>query len=427
MNVGDDLIFAERDNYVWRAFEMRLDKRVAATMTAVAITWSGAVLAAEKKYDAGATDTEIKIGNTMPYSGQGSAWGLLGKAEAAYFEKVNAEGGVNGRKIKFISYDDAYSPPKTVEQARRLVENDEVLLVFSPFGVPTNTAIHKYMNAKKVPQLFVGGGGSKWNDPKNFPWTMGFQPSFLNEGRAYGQYLAANHPYGRIAVLYQHDDYGKDILNGLKQGLGPSGPIILSEASYEVSVPAIDSQVVQLRASGADIFLNFAGPKFAAQAIRKVAELNWKPTHILNIPAASIGSVIKPAGFDISQGIISGGFLKDPTDPALADDPAVRNYLAFVQKYYPGADVTSTANTQGYVMAQALVQVLKQAGDNLTRENIMQQASNLKDLELDMLMTGIKLKTSADDFAPIKSLQLRRLVGERWQPFGPVIEAGAGP
>lgn len=330
---------------------------------AAMIAFASTAVAGEKKYDTGATDSEIKIGNTMPYSGQGSAWGLLGKAEAAYFDKVNAEGGVNGCRINFISYDDAYSPPKTVEQARRLVENDEVLLLFSTFGVPTNTAIHKYMNARKVPQLFVGGGGSKWNDPKNFPWTMGFQPSFLNEGRVYGQYLAANHPGGKIAVLYQHDDYGKDILTGLKQGLGAKASMIIAEASYEVSVPTVDSQVVGLKASGADIFMNFAGPKFAAQAIRKIAELGWKPIHILNIPAASIGSVIKPAGFEISQGIISGGFLKDATDPAMADDPGVKAYLAFLEKYYPGADVTATGNTQGYVMAQTMVQVLKQAGD----------------------------------------------------------------
>jgi ABC-type branched-subunit amino acid transport system substrate-binding protein len=399
----------------------------AAYAAAFAISVCGAALAGEKKYDTGATDTEIKIGNTMPYSGQGSAWGLLGKAEAAYFDKVNAEGGVNGRTIKFISYDDAYSPPKTVEQTRRLVESDEVLLLFSMFGVPTNTAIHKYVNARKIPHLFVGGGGSKWNDPKNFPWTMAFQPSFLNEGRVYGQYLAANHPGGKIAVLYQHDDYGKDILNGLKQGLGDKASMIISEASYEVSVPTVDSQVVQLKASGADIFMNFAGPKFAAQAIRKIAELNWKPVHILNIPSASIGTVIKPAGFDISQGIISGGFLKDPTDPAMADDPGVKAYLAFVEKYYPGADVTSTANAQGYVMAQTMVEVLKQAGDDLTRQNIMRQAANIRNLEVDMLLPGIKVNTGPEDFAPVKSMQLRRLVGERWQAFGPVIEATAGP
>ena len=402
-------------------------KFLSMTFAAIIVLASSTAMAGGKKYDTGATDTEIKIGNTMPYSGPGSAWGLIGKAEAAYFDKVNAEGGVNDRKINFISYDDADSPPKTVEQVRRLVENDEVLLLFSTFGVPTNTAIHKYMNAKKVPQLFVGGGGSKWNDPKNFPWTMGFQPSFLNEGRVYGQYLAANHSGGKIAVLYQHDDYGKDILTGLKQGLGAKASMIIAEASYEVSVPTVDSQVVGLKASGADIFMNFAGPKFAAQAIRKIAELGWKPVHILNIPAASIGSVIKPAGFDISQGIISGGFLKDATDPAMANDPGVKAYLAFLEKYYPGADVTATGNTQGYVMAQTMVQVLKNAVYNRTRENVMRQAASLKGLELDMLMPGIKISTGPDDFAPIKSMQLRRLVGERWQPFGQVIEANSGP
>lgn len=353
--------------------------------------------------------------------------GIARKGRGCLFRQSECGRWRQRAEIQFISYDDAYSPPKTVEQVRRLVENDEVLLLFSTFGVPTNTAIHKYMNAKKVPQLFVGGGGSKWNDPKNFPWTMGFQPSFLNEGRVYGQYIAANHPGGKIAVLYQNDDYGKDILNGLKQGLGAKASMIIAESSYEVSVPTVDSQVVGLKASGADIFMNFAGPKFAAQAIRKVAELDWKPIHILNIPAASIGSVIKPAGFEISQGIVSGGFLKDATDPAMANDAGVKAYLAFLDKYYPGADVTATGNTQGYVMAQAMVRVLKQTGDNLTRENIMRQAASIKGLELDMLMPGIKISTAPDDFAPIKSIQLRRLVGERWQPFGPVIEANPGP
>jgi branched-chain amino acid transport system substrate-binding protein len=398
-----------------------------AAIAVAIVAMAGAATAEEKKYDTGATDTEIKIGNTMPYSGQGSGWGSLGRSEAAYFDKVNAEGGVNGRKIKFISYDDAYSPPKTVEQARKLVENDEVLLLFSPFGVPTNTAIHKYMNSKKVPQLFVGGGGSKWNDPRNFPWTMGFQTSFLNEGKAYGQYLAANHPDGKIAVLYQHDDYGKDILSGLKQGLGSKGSMIVSELSYEVSEPTVDSQVVQLKTSGADIFMNFAGPKFAAQAIKKVAELNWKPIHILNIPSASIGAVLKPAGLDISQGIISGAFLKDAGDPELADDAGVKNYLAFVQKYYPGADVKDIGNVQGYVMAQVMVHVLKQAGNELTRENIMHQAANIKGLEVDMLLPGIKVNTGPADYAPVKSIQLRKFTGERWEAFGPVIEASASP
>jgi branched-chain amino acid transport system substrate-binding protein len=387
----------------------------------------GGAFGSEKKYDTGATDTEIKIGNTMPYSGQGSAWGQIGKAEAAYFDKINAEGGVNGRRIKFISYDDAYSPSKTVEQVRRLVENDGVLLLFSTFGVPTNTAIHKYLNAKKVPQLFVGGGGSKWNDPKKFPWTMGFQPSFLDEGKAYGQYVAANYPEDKIAVLYQHDDYGKDILNGLKLGLGTKASMIVSEATYEVADPTVDSQVANLKASGANIFMNFAGPKFAAQAIRKIAELGWKPLHFINIPSSSIGSVLKPAGLDLSQGLIAGGFVKDVTDPALADDPSVKSYRAFLAKYYPDADIESGLNTQGYIMAQLLVSVLRNAGDDLSRENIMRQATNIKDLELDLLLPGIKVSTSPDDYAPLKSMQLRRFVGDRWQPLGPLVKLGSGP
>ncbi len=314
-----------------------------------------------------------------------------------------------------------------MEQVRKLVEYDEVLLLFSPFGVPTNTAIHKYMNAKKIPQLFVGGGGSKWNDPKRFPWTMGFQPTFLIEGGVYGRYVATNHPAGKIAVLYQNDDYGKDILEGLKRGLGDKRSMIVAEASYEVSQPTVDSEIVKLKASGADIFMNFAGPKFAAQAIRRTAELGWKPLHIINIPAASIGSVIKPAGFDISQGLISGGFMKDATDPAMAADPGVKAYLAFVDKYYGGADISATTNAQGYLMAQLMTDVLKRAGNDLTRENVMRQAANIRDLELDMLIPGIRINTSPDDFAPIKSMQLRKLVGERWEPFGSIIDAGKGP
>jgi branched-chain amino acid transport system substrate-binding protein len=393
----------------------------------VAAVWLGGSaelsLAAEKKYDPGASDTEIKIGNTMPYSGPASVWGEMGKVEAAYFEKINAEGGVNGRSIKFISYDDAYSPSKTVEQTRRLVEYDQVLLLFSPFGVPTNTAIHKYMNAKRIPQLFVAGGGSKWNDPKNFPWTMGFQPSYLDEGRAYGKYVADTYPDGKIAVLYQHDDYGKNVLAGLKLGLGAKASMIVGEASYELAEPTIDSQIVRLKATGADIFMNFAGPKFAAQAIRKIAEINWKPVHIVNIPASQIGSVIKPAGLDISQGLISGGFVKDATDPSMADDPAVKKYLAFLKKYCPGADVTAGTNALAYILAQVMVHVLETAGDDLTRVNIMRQATSIKDLEVDMLLPGIKVNTGPDDFTPVKGIQLRRLSGERWQAFGPVLEA----
>jgi len=371
--------------------------------------------AEQKKYDPGASDTEIRIGNTMPYSGPASAWGAMGKAEAAYFDKINAEGGINGRKINFISYDDAYSPPKTVEQTRRLIEGDEVLILFSSFGVPTNTAIHKYVNAKKVPHLFIGGGGSKWNDPKRFPWTIGFQPSYSVEGRAYGEHVAAKHPLAKIAVLYQHDDYGKDILEGLKLGLGERASMIIAEASYEAVQPTVDSEVARLRATGADVFMDFAGPKFAAQAIRKAAELGWKPLHFVNIPSSSIGSVLKPAGLEHSQGVITGGFLKDVTDPAMADDPGVREYFKFLSEYYPGADRSASMNSMGYVMAQVMVHVLKRAGEDLTRENIMRQASNIRDLQPDLLLPTIRVNTSPDDFAPLKSIELRRLVGDHWQ------------
>ena len=379
--------------------------------------WSAA--AHEKKYDPGASDVEIKIGNTMPYSGPASGWGLIGKAESAYFRKINAEGGVNGRKINFISYDDAYSPPKTVEQVRRLVESDEVLLLFSTFGVPTNSAIHKYVNARKIPQLFVGGGGSMWNDPKHFPWTMGFQQSFVVEGKTYGQYVAAHYPDGKIAVLYQHDDYGRDILNGLKLGLDGKASMIVAEVPYEVTEPTIDSQVARLKASGADIFMNFSGPKFAAQAIRKVAELGWKPLHIINIPSASIGTVLKPAGLDISQGIITGAFLKDVNDPAMAEDPGVKNYRKFLAQYYPEADLYSPTNALGYVMAQVMIHVLREAGDDLTRENIMRQASTIRDLEVDMLLPSVRVSTTPEDFAPLKRIELRRFVGDRWQSLAP--------
>ena len=376
---------------------------------------------AQTRYDPGASDTSIKIGNTMPYSGAGSAWSLIGRAEQAYFDKINAEGGINGRKIEFLSYDDAYSPPKTVEQVRRLIESDEVLLLFSTFGVPTNTAIHKYVNARGVPHLFIGGGGSKWNDPSHYPWSMGFQPSFRLEGAAYGRHLALTRPDSKIAVLYQNDDYGKDILDGLKRGLGDRQSMIVAAEPYEISEPTIETRVVKLKASGADVFMNFAGPKFAAQAIRKVAALDWHPVHFLNLASASVGSVVKPAGLEFAQGLISGGYLKDATDPALADDEGVKSYLAFLSQYYSRGDVSSTSNTQGYLAAQTMAHVLKQAGDDLTRANVMRVASSIQPLQLDMLLPGIVVSTSPNDFAPVKTIQLRRFAGERWVPFGPLL------
>lgn len=377
---------------------------------------------AQKKYDPGASDTEIRIGNINPYSGPASAYGAIGKTLAAYFEKVNAEGGINGRKVKFISYDDAYSPPKALEQTRRLVESEEVLLMFQPLGTPPNNAIHRYLNQKKVPHLFVASGATKWGDPKNFPWTMSWQPNYQSEARIYAKYILEKHPQGKIAVLYQNDDYGKDYLKGLKDGLGDkAASMIVAEAPYEVSEPTVDSQMVRLKASGADVFFNVATPKFAAQAIRKAAEMGWKPVHLLNNVSISVGAVLKPAGLENAVGILTAGYQKDQTDPQWKDDPGFKRWSAFMDKYYPDGDKTSSFTGYAYSVAQTLVHVLKQCGDDLTRDNVMRQAASLKGLELEMLQPGIKLDTSPDDYFPIEHMQMQRFTGERWETFGPVI------
>jgi branched-chain amino acid transport system substrate-binding protein len=381
--------------------------------------------AAQKKYGPGASDTEIKIGNTNPYSGPASAYGVIGKTIAAYFNKINAEGGVNGRKINFISYDDGYSPPKTVEQARKLVESDEVLLLFQTLGTPCNTAIQKYLNAKKVPQLFVATGATKWNDPKHFPWTIGWQPNYQSEGHIYAQYLIKNHPNGKVGILYQNDDYGKDYVKGLKDGLGGKLPIV-AELPYETTDPTVDSQIINLKASGADVVYNVTTPKFAAQAIKKMAEIEWKPIHLLNNVSNSVGSVLKPAGLDNSKGILSTQYLKDPTDPTWKDDPAYKEWSAFMEKYYPEGDRTSTFTVYGYLVAQTFVQTIRQSGDDLTRENVMKQAANLKDLQLGMLLPGITINTNPTDFAPIKQMQMEKFNGERWELFGPVLTGAGG-
>jgi len=382
---------------------------------------------AQKKYDAGASDTEIKIGNINPYSGPASAYGMIGKTIAAYFKKVNAEGGINGRKINFISYDDAYSPPKAVEQARKLVESDEVLLIFQSLGTPSNTAIQKYMNAKKVPQLFVATGATKWGDPKHFPWTMGWQPSYQAEGQIYAKYLLKEKPNAKIGILYQNDDYGKDYVKGMKDGLGAkAASMIVSEQPYETSDPTVDSQIVNLKASGADVFFNVTTPKFAAQAIKKSAEIGWKPLHLLNNVSQSIGGVLKPAGLENSKGILSTYYLKDANDPGVKDDPGYKDWLAFMDKYFPEGDKSSSFTVYGYSVAQTLVQVLKQCGDNLTRENVMKQAASLKDFEVGMLLPGIKINTSATDFYPIQQMQMQRFTGDRWELIGPVMEGAVG-
>ncbi|WP_334393034.1 ABC transporter substrate-binding protein [Bradyrhizobium sp. AZCC 2262] len=383
--------------------------------------------AAQKQFDTGATDTEIKIGNTMPYSGPASAYGVVGRTEEAYFKKINAEGGINGRKITFISYDDAYSPPKTVEQVRRVVESDEVLLVFSSLGTPSNSAVHKYLNAKKVPQLFVATGATKWGDPKEFPWTMGWQPSYQSEGRIYAKFLMKEKPDARIAVLYQNDDFGKDILKGLKDGLGAkAASMIVAEDAYEVSEPTIDGHIVKLKATGADVFLNFSTPKFAAQAIKKIAELGWKPQQIVVNVSASVASVIKPAGFENAQGIISAQYTKDGVDPLWKDDPDVKEFVAFMDKWFPEGNKADSLVLSGYALAETMVRVLQQCGDDLTRANVMKQAAKLKDFEPAGLLPGIKINTSATDFYPIEQLQMMRFKGESWELFGPVIDGEVG-
>ena len=406
---------------------MSVTTKLAVLSTALAvIAASSSSALAQKKYDTGATDTEIKIGNIMPYSGPASAYGVIGKTEEAYFKKVNAEGGINGRKINFISYDDGYSPPKTVEQARKLVESDEVLLVFNPLGTPPNSAIQKYMNSKKVPQLFVATGATKWNDPKEFPWTMGWQPNYQSETQIYAKYILKNYPNAKIGVLYQNDDYGKDYLKGLKDGLGSKTSMIVLEESYEVSEPTIDSHIVKLKATGADVFVNITTPKFAAQAIKKNAEIGWKPVHFLNNVSASVGSVIKPAGYENAQDIISSAYLKDPTDAQWKDDAGMKAWNEFLDKYYPEANRADASVIFGYTVAQGLVQVLKQCGDNLTRENVMKQAASLKDLELGGLLPGIKVNTSATDFAPISQVQLIKFKGETWERFGEIMNGDVG-
>ena len=397
----------------------------AAVLTLVSASCSAAL--AQKKYDTGASDTEIKIGNIMPYSGPASAYGVIGKTEEAYFRKINAEGGINGRKITFISYDDAYTPPKTVEQARKLVESDEVLLIFNPLGTPPNSAIQKYMNTKKVPQLFVATGATKWNDPKEFPWTMGWQPNYQSETQIYAKYILKNHPNAKIAVLYQNDDYGKDYLKGFKDGLGAKGAsLIVAEDTYEVTEPTIDSHIVTLKASGADVLMNITTPKFAAQAIKKNAELGWKPLHFLNNVSASIGSVIAPAGKENAQGIISSAYLKDPTDPQWKTDPAMIAWNKFLDQYYPDANRADASVMYAYTVAQGLVHVLQACGDDLTRANIMKQAASIQNLELGGLLPGIKVNTSATDFAPLSQLQLERFKGETWERFGDILSSDVG-
>jgi len=382
---------------------------------------------AQKKYDTGATDSEIKIGNIMPYSGPLSAYGVIATTEVAYFRKINDQGGINGRKINFISYDDSFSPPKTVEQARKLLESDEVLFIFQSLGTVTNAAIQKYMNTRKVPQLFVATGAARWNDPQNFPWTMGWQPNYRDEARIYAKYILKEKPNARIAVLYQNDDFGKDYLKGLKEILGEkASSMIVAEDAYDVAEPTIDSHIVKMRSLDADVFVDITTPKFAAQAIRKAAEIGWKPLHILSNVSVSVGVVMKPAGIEAAQGIISSAYIKDPTDPQWKNDRGMKTWNEFLDKYYRDANRADGAVVYGYTVAQTLEHVLKACGDDLTRENVMKQAANMRNLELDLLLPGVKINTSMTDYAPISQVQMMKFEGETWERFGEIIDADVG-
>src|SRR5215831_13759058 len=409
-----------------RKIVMRLTRMLTGALCAAGLMLATSSVNAAGQYGPGVTDTEIKIGNTNPYSGPASSYGINGKVHAAYFNMINEQGGINGRKINYISRDDAYSPPKTVELVRQLVEQDKVFLLFAPLGTPPNMSIHSYLNENKVPQLFVATGADQWNDPKHFPWTMMWLPSYGIEAHIYANYILKNLPNAKIAVLYQNDDYGKDYLNGLRAGLGDkASKMIVATQSYETTDPTVDQQVVSLQGSGANVLLTAAIPKFAAQAIRKVYDIGWKPTHFLTNVSSSVGLVMQPAGLEKALGIISAGFDKDPTDPQWQETPEYQEWLAWMKKYNSSANVSDRFAVYGYSAAQTLVAVLKASGDNLTRENVMHQAASIHDLKLPMLLPGITVNTGADDFAPIKQMQLEKFDGTTFKLFGEVI-SGSG-
>jgi len=402
---------------------IRLSSKLVAVSAAAMLLSAGSALA-QKKYDTGASDTEIKIGNIEAYSGPASAYGIIGKTEEAYFKMVNDNGGIKGRKINFITYDDGYSPPKTVEQTRKLVESDEVLFIFNPLGTPTQSAVHKYMNAKKVPQLFIASGSSKWDDAKNFPWTMGYQPSYRSEARIFAKYVLANKPDAKVGVLYANDDFGKDYVLGLKDVFGDkASKLIVAQETYENSEPTIDSHIVKLKDAGADVFINISTPKFAAQAIKKMHEIGWKPMHLMTDVSISIGAVMKPAGLDASEGVLSAGYLKDAADPQWKDDAGMKKFMAFVDKYMPGANVTDANMVYGYSAAQTMVHVLEKCGDDLTRANVMKQAASIDKFVPDTLLPGVYVKTSATDFAPIEQLKMMKFSKGKWDLFGDVLSA----
>ena len=405
---------------------MKLTRRSALLGSGVTIMSGQA--RAEKKYGPGVTDTEIKIGQTMPYSGNASAYGVAGRNQAAYFRMLNeTQGGINGRKINLISLDDGYSPPKTVELARQLVERDQVLCLFYPLGTQTNTAIHKYMNQKKVPQIFVASGASKWGNPKQFPWTMGWQPDYHTEALIYAKHIRANFKAPKIAVLRQNDDMGNDYMDGFHEGLAEKlKEYVVADVTYEVTDPTVDSQILQLRNSNADVFFNVTTPKFAAQSIKKMAEIGWKPAHYLVGVAASVGAVMRPAGVENCQGILTAQYLKDVTDPRWDDFPDVKEWRAFMAKWNPTANVLEGSNVSSYAAVHGFAQVIRQCGEDLTRENLMRQAANLKNFEVPLMLPGVKVNTAPDDFYPLQSLQLARFEGDHWVLFGDMMSLDKG-
>jgi len=416
-----------QDRLNWEVTMKNLSRRMVLAAPALAAGLTGRRVRAAKKYDPGVTDTEIRIGNTCFYSGPASSYGTIGRAMAAYYKMVNDQGGVNGRKITFISYDDAYSPPKTVEMTRKLVEEDHVFLDAGPLGTPTQSAIWHYMNQQKVPQLFVSTGATKWNDPKGHPWTMGWQPNYQSEGRIYAAYILKELPDAKIGVLYQDDDFGKDYLKGVRDGLGAkAGSMLKVASSYETTDPTVDSQVIGMKQAGCDAFVNAGIPKFAAQAIKKASEIEWKPLHIVSSIGSSVAATLKPAGLENSKGVVSDFYLKDPTDPQWQNDAGYKWWSAFMDKYYPGGDRSDVNNVYGPSNAASVVQVLKQCGDDLTRENVMRQAASLHNFTVPMLLPGIAINTRPTDFAPVKQVQMARFDGQRWQLFGSLLSGAVG-
>jgi branched-chain amino acid transport system substrate-binding protein len=389
---------------------------------AAALSASRAALG-QKKYDEGATDSEIKIGHTCPYSGPASAYGVNGKAIVAFWDMINATGGINGRKVNFITYDDGYSPPKTVEMVRKLVEEDKVLCTHNTLGTACNTAIHKYMNQKKVPQLYVASGASQWGDPEHFPWTMGFAPDYHTEAVIYAKHILTNVKDAKIGVLMQNDDYGKDYWNGFKEGLGKEIGRVVKHVTYEITDPTVDSQIIQIKAADANVFFNIATPKFAAQAMRKIADLNWKPVHYVNNVAASVGTVMKPAGFDNVQGIITAAYVMDPTDPNWNDHPDMKEFKAWMAKYHPSAHLADLGNVGGYAVSSLMAETLRRCGDELTRANVMKQAASFRNFRIPMLLPGINVSTSPTDYYPVQAVQLQRFKGETWELFGEIMHA----